>query len=57
MFCTVSIDIMVGPNGLLQLVVDNHPRALCTRTTGEHHDSRAGVGISSLVGQRLVIEE
>lgn len=56
MFCAVAIDIVVGTNGLLQLVGDNHARTLCARTTGEHHDSCTSVGISSLVDRKLVAE-
>jgi hypothetical protein len=56
-FRTVTIYVVVGPDGFLQLVVDNHPRALRARTSREHHDSRTGVGISSLAGQGLATEE
>ena len=57
MFCTVTIDIVMGPNGFLQLVIDDHTRALCARSTGENHDSCTGVGVSSLAGRILVTRE
>ena len=57
MFRTVTIDIVMGPNGFLKLVADDHARALCARTTREYHDSRTSVGVSGLVDQILVRKE
>ena len=54
MFCTVTINIMMGPNGFLQFIGYNHARTLRARSTGEHHDSCTSIGVSGLAGQILV---
>lgn len=56
MFRTVTVDVVMGSNGFFELIVDDHTRTLCARTTGEHHDSRTGVRVSSLAAQRLAAE-
>ena len=44
MLRTVSVDIMVRTDRLLQLVANNHTWAFGGWTTGEDQDASAGVG-------------
>ena len=57
MLGTVTVDIVMGPDGLLQFVADDQTGALCARSAGEHHNSCTRVGVSSLAGRRLVTQE
>jgi len=57
MFRAVAVDVVMGSNGFFELIVDDHTRTLCARTAGEHHDSRTGVRVSSLVARGLAAEE
>ena len=45
---TVAVDVVVRSDGLLQLVADDHTRALRGRPSREDHDPRASVGESRL---------
>jgi hypothetical protein len=44
MLDTVAVNVVVGPNRLLELVADDHAWSLCRSTAREQHDARAGVG-------------
>ena len=45
---TIAVDVVVGSNGLLELVADDHAGTLGCWTTRKEHDASASIRKSSL---------
>jgi hypothetical protein len=43
MFYAISINIVVGSNGLLEFIADDHTRSFSSRSTRKEHNATAGI--------------